>query len=164
MGAPVGKHPTKICKGYCCAACECRPVGRIGTARQVEKHHAWADVILTRDSLKCEQGLVTDATRRHVDDAPQTCFICRVMNETQKGNNILDLAPSIKPLRANQTIGKSRLQESLFQQTRHCIRAIHHCTVTWLKLTRSNQLCNTIHNERRFCIIIGRFIEEYLFT
>src|SRR5688500_1269459 len=86
------------------------------------------------------------------------------MPETQEGNNILDLAPSIESLGAHQTIWKPRLQESLFQQTRYGIRAVHHRALTGLKLTRGNQLCNAIDNEGCFCIIIRCFIKIYLFT
>ena len=85
------------------------------------------------------------------------------MHQAQEGDDILDLPPPIETLRTHQPVGKPRLQERLFEQTRHGVRTVHHRALARFNLAGSDQLGDGIHHEGRLGIIVGRFIEEDLF-
>ncbi len=86
------------------------------------------------------------------------------MDQAQEGDNIFDLTPPVKALRTDQSIGQTRLQKRLFDQTRHGVGTIHHRAVAWLELPGSHELCDRVYDEGGFCVIIRRFVEKDLLS
>ena len=77
--------------------------------------------------------LVADATRGCVEDAQQAHPVGRVMDEAQVGDEILDLAPAVETLGADELVRQPGSHEGIFKCARLCVGAVHDGAITGLE-------------------------------
>jgi hypothetical protein len=70
-------------------------------------------------------ALVTDQARGHVDDPQQRDLVVRAVNQSQIGDDVLDLAPLIKAHRAHQLVPHPVAHEGILERTRLGVGAEH---------------------------------------
>ncbi len=120
--------------------------------------------MLPRHGVQGQQGFVANAARRDVDDPIQAGFVGGVMGQAQEGDDVLDLAAPVEPLRTDKAVRQPRLEEGFLDQAGLRIGAIHHRAIASFELARGNQLGDRIHHESSLGIIIRRFVKEDLLS
>ncbi len=159
---PVCEHAAEICQRKRRTPREGFVKRRLRAACEVEQNRARVRVVLSRHHVQGRESLFADTARRDVDDASEGGFIRGVVGEAHESDHVFHFAAPVKALCADELIRKARLQEGFFKQAGHRIRAVHHRAILRLKVTRSNELGDGVHDERRFTVIVTRFVEEDL--
>jgi len=100
------------------------------------------------------QALAANAARGQVDNPPQADFIPGIVNQTQEGNHILHLAPSVKALSADQSVAEALAPEGFLQQARLSVGAVHHGKGAGVLLLGADSVLHGLHDVFGFLFVI----------
>ena len=68
---------------------------------------------------------MADAARRHIDDPQQTDAVERVVDQTEVGDHVFDLATLVEARTADQPVGKALRHQLLLNYARLGVGAVH---------------------------------------
>ncbi len=103
-------------------------------------------------------GLGPEASRRGVENAQQADLVGRVEDQAKVGDQVLDLAPAVEALGADQAIRQAGLEEGLFQGAGLGVGAVHHRAIARVGLVGQCQTGNGVDHELGLIGLIVSFV------
>ena len=97
---------------------------------------------------------------RHVDDAQETQRVARIVDHAQICDDILDLAPIVKPHRAHHRIGHARCVECLLDVAGLRVRPIEHGNISVLDIEHRMQTLYLAHDKGRLVLLRRTFVDD----
>src|SRR3970040_1566706 len=107
-------------------------------------------------------GLGAQTPRGRVQDAHQTDLVGRVVDETQVGDEILDLATAVEALGADETVRQIGVEKSFLEGPRLGVGAVHDGTLARLQLMLEGQRGDRLDDVGRLLLLVVGFPQDDL--
>ena len=108
--------------------------------RGIRYHVKQRHPIFSGMGLQLGQRCIADTAARHIDDPQQTQRICRVKNNSQISDDILDLLTVVEFKSPDHIIGDPAFDKHFLKNTRLRIRAVQDCHLAQLHILLPLQL------------------------